>query len=370
MHNCTNTLIKNSIYTKNMNQIVIPNNFDTSTGSLVIFREDMPDTLALWAEAYFRVEVTTSVRSQQEQRRDIQAFLDFMWSEEKSHDRLAWTPRLSRAFMDFLKTEVEADGQRRRSDRTINRMFAHLKTWAKWIHKIKPFPLGNPMEKLKGLQVASSLDIERALTPGERRRLLDASDLLLTVGGLSKDRRRGKGQARAQHKGYRPYRNRAIVYCLIETGMRRAAICNLNWTAIDWTMQMVTVTEKGGHQHAYHISQEGLRAIKDYIDNERITDAIAWQSPALFLPTTTVTGVSDGRLSPQMVNLIWAEACDLAKVEGKTPHSARHAMGKHIIEKTGNIAAVQRQLGHKNATYSMQYSRITGEELNVVLDNR
>ena len=28
-------------------------------------------------------------------------------------------------------------------------------------------------------------------------------------------------------KGYRPYRNRAIIYTLIETGMRRAAITKL-----------------------------------------------------------------------------------------------------------------------------------------------
>jgi len=45
-------------------------------------------------------------------------------------------------------------------------------------------------------------------------------------------------------------------------------------------------------------------------------------------------------------------------------------MGRYIIEKTGNVAAVQRQLGHKNAAYSMQYSRITDEELNVILDGR
>ena len=69
------------------------------------------------------------------------------------------------------------------------------------------------------------------------------------------------------------------------------------------------------------------------------------------------------------VNVIWDEVCKTASVEGRTPHSARHAMGKHIIEKTGNITAVQRQLGHKNAAYSMQYARITGEELlDVIVD--
>jgi integrase len=69
-------------------------------------------------------------------------------------------------------------------------------------------------------------------------------------------------------------------------------------------------------------------------------------------------------------NQIWDDVCKVADVKGKTPHSARHAMGRYIIEKTGNVAAVQRQLGHKNAAYSLQYARITDEELNVVLDGR
>ena len=54
----------------------------------------------------------------------------------------------------------------------------------------------------------------------------------------------------------------------------------------------------------------------------------------------------------------------------RLPHSARHAMGRDIIEKTGNITAVRRQLGHKNAAYSMQYARITSEELAEVLNDR
>jgi len=71
-----------------------------------------------------------------------------------------------------------------------------------------------------------------------------------------------------------------------------------------------------------------------------------------------------------MINHIWDSVADLAGVVGRTPHSARHAMRRHLIEKTGNIASVQRQLGYKNAAYSMQYSRITDEELNAVLDER
>jgi hypothetical protein len=42
----------------------------------------------------------------------------------------------------------------------------------------------------------------------------------------------------------------------------------------------------------------------------------------------------------------------------------------YLLLEVTNVAAVQRQLGHKNASYSLQYSRITDDELNEVLDRR
>jgi site-specific recombinase XerD len=69
-------------------------------------------------------------------------------------------------------------------------------------------------------------------------------------------------------------------------------------------------------------------------------DFSKWKSPTLFLsPATNAHG--NGRLSPKVINTVWNEACQHAEVEGHTQHDARHAMGKHLIEKTGNLAAVQ-----------------------------
>ena len=158
----------------------------------------------------------------------------------------------------------------------------------------------------------------------------------------SKDRNRYCGQERPQRKGYRPYRNRAMVYTLIETGMRRAAIRNLNLKDVNFKKRSVSAEEKGGRTHGYKISREGLAAIKDYVEKERAQDFKKWRSPALFLsPATSAHG--NGRLNPKVINTAWNEVCRLAGVEGHTPHDARHAMGKHLIEKTGNLAAVQRQ---------------------------
>lgn len=337
---------------------------------LPILKQNTSDTLSFWAEAYFRLEVSTQKKSVREQKRDISLFLDFMQQEEGTLDRIKWTPRLSGAFIDYLQAVHKASGERRWSNRTINRIIAHLKTWTKWIHKLRPFPLGNPMEKIHALPVTSTLEIERALTPSERRRILDAADRILLVGGRSRNRKLGADIAsRPVRKGFRPYRNRAIIYTLVETGMRRGAVCRLNLAEVDFDKRLLSVQEKGRNYHTYRISRDGIEAIKDYLEHERPQDDKKWQSPALFLPANTVAR-SDGRLNPRMVNYIWNDICREAGVHGKTPHSARHAMGKWIMEKTGNVAAVQKQLGHKNATYSMEYARITGDELLEVLDGR
>lgn len=327
------------------------------------------ESLEAWVAHYFRLAVTTSLASQKVQRRDFALFLRYMQTEEGHTWRVAWTPRLTRDFQRHLQGTLNERGQRYWSDKTIVRVMAHLKTWATWIHSLQPFPLGHPMARIKLPAVGSSLQIERALTPAERRRLLDAADQLPLVGGRSRDRKRYRTAERPMRKGYRPYRNRAIMYTLIETGMRRAAITKLNVDHLDPRRRTLRVEEKGGYSHTYAISREGWQAIEDYVRHEREQDATRWGSLALFLPALTVAH-STGRLAVLAINDIWKSVCLQAQVEGKTPHSARHAMGQHIMAKTGNIAAVQRQLGHRHAAYSMQYARVSDQQLANVLDDR
>ena len=66
---------------------------------------------------------------------------------------------------------------------------------------------------------------------------------------------------------------------------------------------------------------------------------------------------------------MWNQVRDFAGVDkDKTPHSARHGMGVFIMEKTGNVAAVQRQLG-QNVPF--RYSiPITNDELKRILDEK
>ncbi|NIV03640.1 hypothetical protein GWN26_06065, partial [Candidatus Saccharibacteria bacterium] len=205
------------------------------------------DSLATWMAAYLQYEVTTRETTRKVQRRDLLTFLNVMVQEAGNDNLQNWSPRLSQTFKGWLQKEVNVDNTRRWNDRTVNRILAHLKTFARWVHKYRPFPLGNPMEKIKLISTASLLAIDRAITAGERRRLLDAADLLVETGGRSKDRHRYRDATkRPRRKDYRPYRNRAITYALIETGMRRAAVVSINVDDVDSAKRTIRTEEKGG----------------------------------------------------------------------------------------------------------------------------
>ena len=355
--------------------LVLSNRDQNATANLWPGDGGLPDTISAWAERYFATEVTTGERSRKEQARDFRLFISFLRTEIGSEQRLDWTPRVSREFVDYLRSQVHEDGQRRFADRTVNRVLAHLKTFAKWVHSRRPFlDPEHPLAKLKGLAEEGRLELERALTLEERRRMLDAADHLPILGGRSKDRRRCKdvefADERPRRKGYRPWRNRAIVYTLIETGMRRAEVTSIDLAGVDGEESHLLITEKGGRQRKCQVSKEGLKAIKDYIREERGGDAELFpNAPALFLPAETVTN-SAGGLTPRVINRLWNEVALSAQVTGRTPHSARHAMGVHLVKKTHNPRAAQRQLGHKNPSTTMQYMQFTQSEMQKALDDR
>ena len=53
--------------------------------------------------------MTTSPASQQVQRRDLGLFLRYMAAEEGTDQRIAWTPRLARAFQQHLQQTLTPD---------------------------------------------------------------------------------------------------------------------------------------------------------------------------------------------------------------------------------------------------------------------
>jgi integrase len=346
---------------------LIQNNKHNNLISTPSSSEKYPEELDWWMKEYFENEVHTSSETRKAQIRDISIFLDYMFLHNKTLNRNHWTLKVTRNFIDWLRTHTDSRGNILRNDRTINRIMAHLKTFAKWMNEVHPFSLFNPMLKIRISESGKYLDIGKAISPSERVRILESADNLIAFDALSKDKFRYKDKEKPVLKYKRPFRDRAIIYTLIETGMRRCDILNIKIDRINFKTRKIYLKNKKTHK--YIISKQGLKAIRDYIKKERNIDFEKWKSNVLFLSPSTVSR-GDGQLTACVINNIWNKVCKAAGISGKTPHSSRHAMGKYIIKKTGNPAAVQKQLGHKNPAYSHQYARVTEKEINDILHDR
>ena len=153
-------------------QITIGN----SETALIPHSENMPDGLHWWAEQYFRLRGDHQPRVT-ESTAPRSGIVPALHADRRTDGSPGGVDATALPRFSAARAARDAQGRRVWSDKTLLRIMAHLKTFAKWVHKLRPFPLGNPMGKLKLPTIGMGLEVERALTPAERRKLLDAADI-------------------------------------------------------------------------------------------------------------------------------------------------------------------------------------------------
>jgi site-specific recombinase XerD len=112
----------------------------------------------------------------------------------------------------------------------------------------------------------------------------------------------------------RPWRDRAIVYVLIATGLRREELVHLDLDQVQphtpealRTLKRASITRvkgKGKTERTVFLSADTRAALADYLEKERPRD-VTTTTTALFLSAENIgVRTPDGRLSPQAINLI------------------------------------------------------------------
>ena len=333
--------------------------------------EDVPDSLAAWATRYLALAVV-GVRSSavtQKIALHLDRFVAF-FIESYGHDRIATC--LRRDVLAWQKALV-AQGL---APATVNNHLASLSAVTTWVAAQAPtvLPVGDPA---KGVRELGLPPLEpRALTPAQVRSLKNLCDRLERFHRLKGQRWAGATAAAPVRAHGRPWRDRAIVYVFLSTGLRREELLNLNLDQL--VPQTVTglrqarqgrltgVKGKGGTERTVFLSADARQALADYLEKERPRDA-GEGTPALFLTATGIPArAADGRLSPRAVNLIleqigrWhdAELKDPSRrVSPLRPHDLRHTFAFHLAKVTGADAyELERRLGHRSQRYLQRYT--------------
>ena len=250
---------------------------------------------------------------------------------------------------------------------TINNHLASLSTFTTWVHARQPqlFPMGDPAKSIR----------ELALPPLEPR-TLDANQVRSLKNLCDRLPVYHQRQDGGQRTIGRPLRDRAIIYLLLSTGLRREELVNLDLTQVEPAepellrharrARIVRVKGKGQTERSVFLSADARQALADYVDTERPRD-IHERTQALFLSAASLAArAADGRLSPRAINLIleqigrWHDA-DVSdptrRIAPLRPHDLRHTFAFQLAQTTGaDPYELERRLGHRSQRYIQRYT--------------
>jgi integrase len=259
---------------------------------------------------------------------------------------------------------------------TVNNHLASLSGFTTWVHAQAPqlFAVGDPA---KGIGELGLPPLEpRALTETQVRSLKNLCDRLERFHQLRGQRwagRRGNVPVRATG---RPLRDRAMVYVLLSTGLRREELVTLELDQVSPNTpaalrqarqgRIARVAGKGRTERTVFLSRDARLALADYLERERARD-VGPGTTALFLSATGIPErTTDGRLSPRAINLIltqigrWhdAEVKDASRhLSPLKPHDLRHTFAFQLARATGADAhELERRLGHRSQRYIQRYT--------------
>ncbi len=164
-----------------------------------------------------------------------------------------------------------------------------------------------------------------------------------------------EGHAKGFHKKTQK-RDLAMLTLLLGTGMRVSECVGLNLSDIDFSINGLKITRKGGNQVVIYFSDEVKVPLVDYI-NERNENPYLKDEPALFC------SLQNKRITPRAVeNLVKKYASISTPLKHITPHKLRSTYGTALYRETGDIYVVADVLGHKDVnTTKKHYAAISDD---------
>lgn len=150
-------------------------------------------------------------------------------------------------------------------------------------------------------------------------------------------------------------RDLALITLLLGTGIRVSECVGLNIKDIDFDVNGLKITRKGGNEVIIYFGDEVEKALLDYlevrVENLKVQSG---HEDALFL------SLQNRRISVRSVqNIVKKYASHVTQLKNISPHKLRSTYGTTLYQETGDIYLVADVLGHKDVnTTRKHYAQI------------
>ncbi len=165
---------------------------------------------------------------------------------------------------------------------------------------------------------------------------------------------RRPGQRETQHTTPNAQRNRAIIYLLLDTGMRASELCGLHVRDLDLKTRTCKVMGKGAKERMIPFSDQTGKIVWRYLAERKS----ATVDEPLFPSQHTGHELDAGDLY-HIITRIAARA-DVADAH---PHRFRHTFAIQFLRNHGDVYTLQRILGHTTLDMVRRYLAIAQTDI-------
>ena len=334
------------------------NYFDERSKKCILkTREILRNTLPEFCEDFFiGIENQTSPLTRLNYARDLVIFFEWL----KEYTSLVGTRTIKQLEIDDLKkitsnhidrflsylNTYEINGKLlTNGERGKSRKLSTIRTFFKYFYN-RNYLEGN---------VASKVDMPKIHEKGIIR--LEADE----VARLIDEAELGNNLTKMQQgfHNHTKLRDVAILTLLLGTGIRVSECVGLNIEDIDFSINAIKITRKGGNQVVLYFSEEIENALKNYL-TEREENKIANKNGerALFL------SLQNKRMTPRAIQILVKKYAQIITPLKKiTPHKLRSTYGTALYHETQDIYIVADVLGHKDINTTKKHYAAVSDDI-------
>lgn len=280
-----------------------------------------------------------SRKTEEDYQKTLRPFFAYLMNEHGLTDLGALELDHLRAWLVWLRNTPTPHG-RPRSSKTIESCCRQMMAFVRWC-VAESILDHDPTARLK-LPKAEKKHI-RVFTDEEIKLLHEAC--LPPASGLRPDVRRMLAA-----------RNRAVLWVLLDTGMRESELCGMRFMDFDRRRGTLYIMGKGAKERKILLGQRGYHYLCAYLDHWRGEPENAEERLLL---------TDDGSpLTPHTVRQLFRRLKRISGIADKrvSAHTCRHWYAIRFLLKGGKLFALQRHLGHETLEMVKVYAYITDQD--------
>lgn len=281
---------------------------------------------------------------------DYQLFFDYLCNNTKKYDKLhprdfsieALAQITDHDISDFLshvQTYTKNDKNYMNGDAGKKRKYASISSLFHYMVKHKYLSL-NPCTLLDAPKVH-----EKPITVLEKQEKKKVLQELTLCDNMSE-------KSKAIKENYTKYRDIAICYLFLGTGLRVSELVGINVSDIDFDTNSVLVTRKGGANVQIFFNDEVADELGFYMEYSRpklLPPEGDSDYDALFL------SLHRRRISVRQVENVVKAAASVVKNKNISCHKLRSTFGTDLYNATGDIYMTAEALGHKDVNTTRKH---------------